>query len=125
MKFYKYAYPTQAAWESAKATISTTDEEGNTSYNSEIVVAVHEIGNICFATNPETGECTDLSTEWAVDILWQDLEPVDFVAYKVWPVPGAYAHVFSGWDAFYATEYCVANPTAAYCILPPVPPTEE
>ena len=124
MKFYKYAYPTQAAWETAKATISTTDEEGNTSYNSEVVVAVHEIGNICFASDPETGECTDLSTEWAVDILWQDEEPANFVASKVWPEPGAYVHVFSGWDAFYAQEYCVANPTAAYC-LPPVAPTLE
>ena len=121
MKVYKYEFPTQASWESAKATISTTDEEGNTSYNSEVVVAVHEIGNICFATNPETGECTDLSTEWAVDILWQDLEPVDFVAYKVWPEPCG-VHIFAGWESAYATEYCVANPTAAYC-QPPVPPT--
>jgi hypothetical protein len=121
MKFYKYEYPTQASWESAKATISTTDEEGNISYNSE-VVAVHEIGNICLATNPETGECTDLSTEWAVDILWQDLEPVDFVAYKVWPEPCG-VHIFAGWESAYESEYCVANPTAAYCILPPVAPT--
>jgi len=121
MKFYKYEYPTQAAWESAKATISTTDEEGNTIYNSEVVVAVHEIGNICFATNPETGECTDLSTEWAVDILWQDLEPVDFVAYKVWPEPCG-VHIFAGWESAYQSEYCAANPTAAYC-LPPVAPT--
>jgi hypothetical protein len=121
MKFYKYEYPTQASWESAKATISTTDEEGNISYNSE-VVAVHEIGNICLATNPETGECTDLSTEWAVDILWQDLEPVDFVSYKVWPEPCG-VHIFAGWESAYESEYCVANPTAAYCILPPVAPT--
>jgi hypothetical protein len=124
MKFFKYGYPSQEAWELAKATISTTDEEGNTSYNSEVVVAVHEIGNICFASDPETGECTDLSTEWAVDILWQDEEPLDFVAYKVWPEPGAYVHVFAGWDAFYAQEYCEANPDAAYC-QPPVPPIEE
>ena len=123
MKFLKYEFPTQAAWDSAKATISTTDEEGNTIYNSEVVVAVHEIGNICFATNPETGECTDLSTEWAVDILWQDLEPVDFVAYKVWPEPCG-VHIFAGWESAYESEYCAANPTAAYC-LPPVPPTEE
>ena len=121
MKFLKYEFPTQAAWDSAKATISTTDEEGNTSYNSEIVVAVHEIGNICFATNPETGECTDLSTEWAVDILWQHLEPVDFVAYKVWPEPCG-VHIFAGWESAYESEYCAANPTAAYC-LPPVAPT--
>jgi hypothetical protein len=121
MKFYKYEFPTQEAWESAKATISTTDEEGNTSYNSE-VVAVHEIGNICLATNPETGECTDLSTEWAVDILWQDLEPTNFVTYKVWPAPCG-VHIFAGWEAAYESEYCVANPTAAYCLLPPVDPT--
>jgi len=121
MKFLKYEFPTQAAWDSAKATISTTDEEGNTIYNSEVVVAVHEIGNICLATNPETGECTDLSTEWAVDILWQDLEPVDFVAYKVWPEPCG-VHIFAGWESAYESEYCAANPTAAYC-LPPVAPT--
>jgi hypothetical protein len=124
MKFYKYAYPTQASWESAKATISTTDEEGNTSYNSEVVVAVHEIGNICFASDPETGECTDLSTEWAVDILWQDVEPTNFVTYKVWPEPGTENHTFAGWSDFYAQEYCEANPDAAYC-QPPVPPVEE
>ena len=124
MKFFKYGYPTQAAWESAKATISTTDEEGNTSYNSEVVVAVHEIGNICFASDPETGECTDLSTEWAVDILWQDEEPANFVASKVWPEPGTENHTFAGWSEFYAQEYCEANPDAAYC-QPPVPPVEE
>jgi hypothetical protein len=116
MKFYKYEFPTQAAWESAKATISTTDEEGNTIYNSE-VVAVHEIGNICFATNPETGECTDLSTEWAVDILWQDLEPVDFVAYKVYPVPCG-VHVFAGWESAYSQEYCSIYPDSDYCKAP-------
>jgi hypothetical protein len=120
MKFFKYGFPTQVAWETAKATISTTDEEGNTSYNSEVVVAVHEIGNICLATNPETGECTDLSTEWAVDILWQDEEPANFVASKVWPVPGTEMHQFAGWAEFYAQEYCVANPDAAYC-QPPTP----
>jgi hypothetical protein len=124
MKFFKYGYPTQEAWELAKATISTTDEEGNTSYNSEIVVAVHEIGNICFASDPETGECTDLSTEWAVDILWQDEDPIDFVAYKVWPEPGTENHTFAGWSEFYAQEYCSATPEAAYC-QPPVPPVEE
>ena len=118
MKFYKYAYPTQAAWETAKATISTTDEEGNTSYNSEVVVAVHEIGNICFATDPETGECTDLSTEWAVDILWQNEEPANFVASKVWPEPGTENHTFAGWSEFYAEEFCKANPESPYCIVP-------
>jgi group I intron endonuclease len=33
-------------------------------------------------------------------------------------------HIFAGWEAAYESEYCVANPTAAYC-MPPVPPTEE
>jgi len=123
MKFFKYAYPTQAAWETAKATISTTDEEGNTSYNSEVVVAVHEIGNICLATDPDTGECTDLSTDWAVDILWVDAEPADFTASQVWPKPCG-VHVFAGWEAAYAKEYCEKFPDSEYCTVPEPPVSE-
>jgi len=123
MKFFKYAYPTQAAWETAKATITTTDEEGNTSYNSEVVVAVHEIGNICLATDPETGECTDLSTDWAVDILWVDAEPADFTASQVWPAPCG-VHVFAGWEAAYTKEYCEKFPDSEYCTVPEPPVSE-
>lgn len=122
--FYKYGFATQAAWETAKATISTTDEEGNTYYKPEVVLAVHEIGNVCLATNPETGECTDLSTQWAVDILWQEEEAAGFAASKVWPAPGSYVHVFAGWDADYAKEYCKANPESEYCAVP-APETAE
>jgi hypothetical protein len=121
MKFLKYEFtPTQ--WATAKAKIETTDAEGNTSWNSELVTGVVELGYICLERNAE-GECITTSPKYAVDILWAD-QPLatSFASYVVWPAPCG-VHVFAGWEQAYAEEYCVANPDAAYC-QPPQPPTE-
>lgn len=118
MDFKKYEFLDQAAWQVAQATIQTTDSEGNTYYDPAVVVAVHEIGNICLATDPDTGECTDLSTKWAVDVLWADLEPANFTANQVWPTPSASVHVFAGWSEFYTKEYCGKFPESEYCAVP-------
>lgn len=117
MQFLKYEFLNEASWATAQATIQVTDSEGNVSYDPAVVVAVHEIGNICLATDPTTGECTDLSTKWAVDIIWVDAEPSNFTANVVWPDPVG-VHVFAGWEEVYAKEYCIANPSAAYCQAP-------
>jgi hypothetical protein len=129
MKFLKYEFtPTQ--WATAKAKIETTgtDPEGETytTWNSELVTAVVELGYLCteWGTDAEGNQvCEVTSPKYAVDILWAN-EPMvaSFAAYVVWPSPCG-VHIFAGWESAYATEYCVANPTAEYCLQPPVPPT--
>jgi hypothetical protein len=115
--FKKYEYLDQAAWTAAQATIQVTDSEGNVSYDPAVVTAVHEIGNICLATNPETGECTNLSTKWAVDILWVSDAPASFDAATVYPAPVG-VHTFAGWESVYAKEYCEKFPDSEYCAVP-------
>jgi len=121
MKFLKYEF-TPAQWATAKAKIETTDAEGNTSWNSELVTGVVELGYICteWGTDAEGNQvCLKTSPKYAVDILWAD-QPLatSFASYVVWPAPCG-VHVFAGWEQAYAEEYCVANPDAAYC-QPPV-----
>ena len=48
MIFKKYEFTNEAAWQTAKKSITTTDAEGNVSYTSD-VNAVAEIGYICYA----------------------------------------------------------------------------
>jgi hypothetical protein len=50
-----------------KIQVKSTDLEGNEVYTYKDV-AVVELGNICLAKDEE-GECIDLATTWAVDIL--------------------------------------------------------
>ena len=126
MKFLKYEFtPTQ--WATAKAKIETTDPEGETSWNSELVTAVVELGYLCtqWGTDAEGNKvCEVTSPKYAVDILWT-AEPMttSFAPYVVWPAPCG-VHVFAGHEQEYAAEYCKANPDAAYC-QPPVPPVEQ
>jgi hypothetical protein len=125
MKFLKYEY-TPVQWEAAKKKIELTgtDPEGETYtyYNPELITAVVELGYICLETDAE-GKCIKSSPKYAVDILWT-AEPLvaSFAAYVVWPAPCG-VHIFAGWESAYESEYCVANPDAAYC-QPPVPPVE-
>ena len=121
MKFLKYEFtPTQ--WATAKAKIQKTfpDIEGGelTEYDPELVAAVHEIGKLCteWGTNEEGQQvCTKYASKISVDILWAG-EPLttSFSSYVVWPEPCG-VHVFAGWEAEYAADYCAANPSAAYC----------
>ena len=122
MKFLKYEFtPTQ--WATAKAKIETTNPEGETYWNSELVTAVVELGHLCTETDAE-GKCLKTSPKYAVDILWTG-EPLatSFASYVVWPAPCG-VHIIAGWEQAYAEEYCKANPEAAYC-QPPVPPVEQ
>jgi hypothetical protein len=126
MKFLKYEFtPTQ--WATAKAKIQTTNEEGEPTWDATKVVAVVELGHLCtqWGTDAEGNKvCEVTSPKYSVDILWT-AEPMttSFASYVVWPSPCG-VHIFAGWESAYATEYCVANPEAAYC-QPPTPPVDE
>jgi hypothetical protein len=130
MKFLKYEFtPTQWATAKAKIELTGTDPEGETYtyWNSELVTAVVELGYLCteWGTDAEGNQvCEVTSPKYAVDILWTD-QPLttSFASYVVWPAPCG-VHIFAGWEQAYATEYCVANPDAAYC-QPPTPPVDE
>jgi len=122
--YLKYEFtPTQ--WATAKAKIQVTDDEGNTSWDFSKVIAVVELGHLCteWGTDAEGNQvCEVTSPKYAVDILWT-AEPMttSFASYVVYPAPCG-VHVFAGWEAAYAEEYCKANPE--YC-QPPVPPVTE
>ena len=113
MIFNKYEF-TDEQWATIRPTLYSEDGEGNETLIPEIN-AVVEIGHICFAHNEE-GECTDLSTMYAVDMLLN--EPVDSLdAYIVWPDPLG-VHTFAGDDSLYLKGYCVANPDSPFCVIP-------
>jgi hypothetical protein len=126
MEFLKYEF---ADWATAKKAIekTTTSLDGitETTWNTELVVAVVELGHICtqWETN-EQGErvCVAENPNYAVDILWQNEPLAAYVESVVWPAPCG-IHIFAGWEEVYAAEYCAANPDAAYCQSPS--PVEE
>jgi hypothetical protein len=111
MTFSKYEFQSLAEWLTYQAQISTT-QEGSVTYQN---CAVHEIGNICLATDEE-GNCTDLSPLYAVDILWND-EPLEsFATKEVFPNPIG-VHTFSGCEEMYTQRFCQLNPDSPYCQL--------
>ena len=116
--FRKYEFtPTQ--WGTAKTKIQVTPEEGEPTWDPAKVVAVVELGKLCLERNEE-GECIKEASKVSVDILWADQPATtSFASYVVWPEPCG-IHVFAGWEAQYAADYCAANPSAAYC-QPPAP----
>ena len=128
--FRKYEFtPTQ--WATAKAKIETTTEGPDgpvTSWDAEKVAAVVDLGKLVktpAVLDEDGNELTPATyaTKISVDILWAD-QPMTtaFDAYVVWPEPCG-VHVFAGWEAQYAIDYCVANPSAAYCQAPePIDP---
>ena len=122
--FLKYEF-TDSQLKTALAKIQVVDEEGNTSWDSEKVVAVVELGKLVktpAVLDEEGKEVTPAvyATKNSVDILWAD-QPLttSFASYVVWPEPCG-VHIFAGWEAEYAKAYCEANPNAAYC-QPPTP----
>jgi hypothetical protein len=129
MKFLKYEFtPTQ--WATAKAKIETTgtDPEGETYtyWNTDLVVAVVELGHLCTAWGTDAEGmpvCEATSPKYAVDILWTAEPLASFDANVVWPDPCG-VHIIAGWEQQYALDYCAANPGAAYC-QPPTPPVDE
>ena len=126
--FRKFSFPA-GKWEELKPLIEKTSEgpEGETTYyNNEIVDVVYEIGHLCtqWGTDAEGNTvCEVTDPNYAVDIVWHDEVLAAFVPYLVWPLPVGVSSMGYTLDTEYATAYCVANPTAAYC-LPPVPPVE-
>ena len=124
--FRKYEFtPTQWATAKAKIQVTETDDEGVTSshWDTSKVVAVVELGKLCteWGTDEEGNRvCVKESSKVSVDILWAD-QPgtTSFSSYVVWPEPCG-VHIFAGWEAQYAKDYCEANPSAAYC-QPPAP----
>ena len=128
MTFRKYQFvPSQ--WETLKAQIEQTTESPDggetTSWNSNIVTAIVELGFLCeqWGTDAEGNRvCEVESPKYAVDILWTDQPATtSFASYVVWPEPCG-VHIFAGWAEQYALDYCAANPSAAYR-QPPTPPT--
>ena len=126
-KFRKFSFPA-GKWEELKQLIEKTSEgpEGETTYyNNEIVDVVVELGNLClqWGTDAEGNQvCEVTDPNYAVDIVWHDEVLAAFVPYLVFPIPVGVSSMGYTLDTEYATAYCVANPTAEYC-LPPVPPT--
>ena len=111
MIFKKYEFKNEEEWLTIRETLYKEVEEGEKILIAE-VAAIHEIGNICFAYNEE-GECTDLSTMYAVDILW-NVDLGNLVQYEVHPIPDG-VHIFAGTAELYLKEFCLVNPTSPYC----------
>jgi hypothetical protein len=117
MTFTKYAFANETEWATYQAQIQQTNiGPDGTESKSYVGCAVVELGNICFATDEE-GKCTDLSTKWAIDILWYEEPKPDFTAFEVWPEPMG-IHTFSGDDSLYLKGYCEKFPDSPYCKLP-------
>ena len=108
MKFLKFEFLDLAEWLTVKDSL----------YEEDVlipeVVAIHEIGFICFATNEE-GECIDLCTKYAVDMLCEEIEWL--APFVVYPKPCG-IHIFAGWEAAYTAEFCSIYPDSPYCVIP-------
>ena len=111
MKFLKFEFLDEAEWLTVKDSLYEEDEA-----LIPEVTAIHEIGFICLATNDE-GECIDLSTKYAVDMLCEELEWL--APFIVYPKPCG-VHIFAGWEAAYTKEFCEINPDSPYCVIPEV-----
>ena len=105
MTFAKYSFQSLAEWLTYQAQISNEGVYQN--------CAVHEIGNICLATDNE-GNCTDLSPLYAVDILWNNQPLESFATKEVFPNPIG-VHTFSGCEDLYLERFCDFNPESEYC----------
>jgi hypothetical protein len=117
MTFTKYEFVNETEWATYQAQIQQTNiSPDGTESKSYVGCAVVELGNICFATDEE-GNCTDLSTQWAIDILWYEEPKPDFTAFEVWPNPVG-VHTFSGDDNLYLEGFCAKFPDSPYCIVP-------
>jgi len=100
MKFLKFEFTDLAEWLTVKDSLY---EDG---VLIPEVTAIHEIGFICLATNEE-GECIDLSTKYAVDMLCEEIEWL--CPFVVWPKPCG-IHIFAGWEEAYEEEYYTLFP---------------
>ena len=110
MKFLKFEFLDEAEWLTVKDSL----------YEDKVLIpevtAIHEIGNICLATNEE-GECIDLSTKYAVDMLCEEIEWL--APFVVYPNPCG-VHIFAGLAETYTAEFCKINPDSPYCVIPEI-----
>lgn len=106
MIFRKYEFDTQEKWEEVRETLYEDEQL------IDAVAAIHEIGHICFDYDEE-GECTDLSTHYAVDILLNE-DLLRLNEFEVYPNPDG-IHIFAGCAELYLKTFCDVNPESPYC----------
>lgn len=106
MIFRKYEFDTQEKWEEVRETLYEDEQL------IDAVAAIHEIGHICFDYDEE-GECTDLSTHYAVDILLNE-DLLRLNEFEVFPNPDG-IHIFAGCAELYLKTFCDVNPESPYC----------
>lgn len=129
-QFFKYEFtPTQWATAKKKIELTGTDPEGETYtyWNPDLVSVVVDLGKLCteWGTDAEGMQtCIKQSTKVSIDIVWVGSPLADFNTYLVWPNPVGVSSMGYTLDTEYATAFCVANPSAAYC-QPPVSPIIE
>ena len=104
MRFLKYEFENKEQFDTLKD-LHLTDEDNNL-----IGVAVVEVGHITIeeAILSEDGEVIKeavYSDKFAVDILWQSIEPLtELESFEVYPNPRG-IHSFAGLDYLYELEY--------------------
>ena len=87
MKFLKFEFLNEAEWLTVKDSLY---EDGALIPE---VTAIHEIGFICLSQNEE-GECIDLGTKYAVDMLCEEIEWL--APFVVYPKPSGYISLRDG-----------------------------
>jgi hypothetical protein len=107
MKFLKFEFANEAEWLTIRESLYVED------ILIPEVTAIHEIGFICFESNEE-GECIDLSTKYAVDMLCEEIEWL--APFVVYPKPCG-IHIFAGWAEAYTAEFCSIYPDSPYCVI--------
>ena len=117
----KYEFTNEAAADAAIAALPH-DEEGNPTYNANVV----KLGYLTItpATYDEDGEeltAAVVSDVYAVDVYWEGTPEASWGAYIVWPTPmGIHSYGSSSSREEYATTYCELFPDSLYC-NPPEP----
>ena len=111
MIFKKYEFTNEEEWLTIRETLYKEVEEGEKILIAE-VAAIHEIGHICFDYNEE-GECTDLSTHYAVDILLNE-DLLRLNEFEVYPNQDG-VHIFAGCSELYLKTFCEVNTESDYC----------
>jgi len=119
MTYLKYAWPTEGQF--ITDMLSAGFAEMNEGEVSFVNCAVHQIGIVCIEQDAE-GNCTTFDPRWAVDIIFYQEVPTEFLPFVVWPVPGSAVHWFGGWEGAYAADFCANNPNDPFCTL--ATPTE-
>ena len=117
----KYEFTNEAAADAAIAALPH-DEEGNPTYNANVV----KLGYLTItpATYDEDGEeltAAVVSDVYAVDVYWEGTPEASWDAHIVWPTPmGIHSYGSSSSREEYATTYCELFPDSLYC-NPPEP----